>query len=112
MAPDLDFRGVVGGASWCDAQMHNSERVTFEFVASAAAHGACVANHVHVEELLSREGRVHGARVRDQFGGTSFDVRARVTVNAAGPWAAHLTSPAIGVPAARVVPAMSRASTW
>ena len=60
VAPDLDFRGVVGGASWNDAQMHSSERVTFEFVASAAAHGACVANHVHVEELLSREGT--GAR--------------------------------------------------
>jgi glycerol-3-phosphate dehydrogenase len=109
LAPDLDFRGVVGGASWHDAQMHSSERVTLEFVASAATQGACVANHVHVEELVTRDGRVHGARVRDQVDDTSFTLRARVTVNAAGPWAAALTSPAAGVPTTRVVPALSRA---
>ena len=37
VAPDLAFDGVLGGASWCDAQMVNSERLTFEFVAVGRA---------------------------------------------------------------------------
>jgi glycerol-3-phosphate dehydrogenase len=109
LAPDLHFDGVVGGASWNDAQMHNSERVTFEFVASAAARGAAVANHLDVESLLARDERVLGARVRDRLTGESFTVRARVTVNAAGPWASSLSATACGMAPASLVPAMSRA---
>ena len=62
-------------------------RFTLANVASAAEHGAWVANHVRVESFLRLGDRIVGARVRDLEGEREFEVRAEVTVNAAGPWA-------------------------
>ncbi len=64
----------------------------------AAEHGADVANHTEVVSLLSEEGsaplrrRVLGARVRDLLTGRTRDIRARMTVNACGPWVPKLTA--------------------
>jgi glycerol-3-phosphate dehydrogenase len=109
VAPDLRFDGVLGGASWCDAQMVNSERLAFEFVASAVAEGATAANHVEVERILVSEGRATGARVRDRLNGDTFDVRAGITVNAAGAWAAQLSAIACGRAPHSLAPPLSRA---
>ena len=109
VAPDLEFDGVYGGASWCDAQMVNSERLVYEFVASSEAHGAVAANHVEAVRLLAGDGRVTGATVRDRLTGEEFDVRAKVTVNAAGPWAARLSADACGLDAKALLPQLSRA---
>jgi glycerol-3-phosphate dehydrogenase len=109
VAPDLAFDGVLGGASWCDAQMTNSERLTFEFVASAAAQGAVAANHVEAQRVLLRDGKAIGVTARDRLTGDAFDIRASVTVNAAGPWAAGLSGGACGLAPKTLVPALSRA---
>jgi glycerol-3-phosphate dehydrogenase len=109
VAPDIGMAGVHGGASWCDAQMQNSERVTLEFVLSAAERGAVAANHVEVLSLLRAGDRITGAHVQDRLSGESFDVRARATINVAGPWAAALSATADGRSPTRLVPALSRA---
>lgn len=109
VAPDLDPDMVTGGASWADAQMQNSERLVLAFVQSAAGAGAAVANYVSADRLLVSDGRVTGCAVTDVLGGASFDVRARVVVNAAGAWAAPLSSGATGLPADAMLPALSRA---
>ena len=90
LAPDLDPATYTGGATWWDGQMLNSERLTLAFAQSAAARGACVANYVAADRLLVRDARVEGARVRDGLTGEAFDIRARITVNAAGAWASRL----------------------
>jgi glycerol-3-phosphate dehydrogenase len=58
---------------------------------TAAVHGASVANHVEVVELLKKEeadgkSTVCGAKIRDTLTGEVFDVNARVVVNATGPY--------------------------
>ena len=62
-------------------------RLVIEIVRQAAAHGALLANRAGVEALLG-DGEVRGARVRDRTTGETLDVRARITVNATGIWAA------------------------
>lgn len=62
-------------------------RLTLENAVSAAEHGALVANHVAVTGFLVEDGRLVGARVRDETNGRIREVRAAVVVNASGPWA-------------------------
>ena len=83
--------GLKGAVVYFDG-MQNDSRVNVSLAMTAAAHGAVVANYCEVEGLLRDEssgggGRLRGARVRDlQGGGAPFDVRARVVVNAGGPF--------------------------
>ncbi len=84
--PGLSPRGISGGALWHDAQVESSERLVLAFVHSAAAEGATVANYVAVSALeRDAAGRVTGASCRDSLGASNLSVRARVTINAAGP---------------------------
>lgn len=79
--------GLRGAALWTDAQVDSSERLVLAFVRAAADAGAVVANHAEVVAVeRDAGGRVAGVRVRDGFGGTEREVRARVLLNAAGPW--------------------------
>ncbi len=87
LVPGLERRGLTGAALWSDAQAASTERLTLAFVHAAAGAGACCANHAEVVGLLRAGARVAGAAVRDTLGGDSFEVRARVVLNAAGPWA-------------------------
>ncbi len=63
------------------------ERLTLAFLRSAVEHGALIANGVAVQTIIGGGGRVFGAHVCDQLTGQVGEVRARVTVNATGPWA-------------------------
>lgn len=86
LAPGIRKEGLIGGAVWTDAQMTNPARVVLSFVLSAQRRGATVVNHAEVRELIRGGRRVIGASVRDRISGTDFNLWARVTVNAAGPW--------------------------
>jgi glycerol-3-phosphate dehydrogenase len=85
--PLIDPAGVTGGALWYDYQMHNTDRMTFSFVASAARRGAAVANYVRAVDLLRHNDRVSGIQVEDAFTDTRFDIRAHIVLNATGAWA-------------------------
>lgn len=86
LLPGLDPHRLTGGARWSDAQVTSSERLVLAFAHSAAAEGAAVANYVAVATLTrDGSGRITGADCRDALGGGALTVRARVTVNAAGP---------------------------
>jgi glycerol-3-phosphate dehydrogenase len=84
-APDL-----TGAVVFEDGQMYNAARLVLAFVKGAAAAGADVCNYAEVTKFLWSGNKVRGARVRDQLTGDEFDVRARLTLNAAGPWADYL----------------------
>ncbi|MGW0036909.1 FAD-dependent oxidoreductase [Gordonia sp. NPDC003376] len=87
---DLTRRGLPGlrsGALFHDAMMPNPERLTLAFLRSAGAYGAQLANDVAVETIIGGGGRIVGAQVRDGQTGRQGEIRARVTVNATGPWA-------------------------
>jgi glycerol-3-phosphate dehydrogenase len=87
LLPGLDPRGLTGAALWHDAQATSTERLTLGFVHAAAEAGAIAANHAEAVRLLRSGGRVAGVAVRDAVGGGVLEVRARMVVNAAGPWA-------------------------
>jgi glycerol-3-phosphate dehydrogenase len=84
--PELARRDLTGGAYWYDAQMLDANRLVLECLQDACAHGAVVANHAEVLHLRSAASVVDGAVARDRISGREFEVRARVTVNATGPY--------------------------
>jgi glycerol-3-phosphate dehydrogenase len=97
--PMLDGPGFEGSFLYYDAQMYSPERLELECIIDAAAHGAAIANHVSANGLLIRNGVVEGASLREAFGGGTFDVRAKATLLAAGPWADIFLAQALGKPA-------------
>lgn len=88
--PDLDPHGLTGAGVFWDGQMYNPPRLVWAFVRSAAGAGAMVANHCEATAVLHRQGRVTGVSVLDRLSGDVFEIRARVVVNAAGPYAEPL----------------------
>jgi glycerol-3-phosphate dehydrogenase len=83
LAPSLQHRSG-GYVSW-DCRTDDA-RLTLEVIRQAAAHGALVANHAEVRDLIG-EGRVTGAVVEDRTNRSPATVRARIVVNATGAWA-------------------------
>ncbi len=84
--PMLSGQGLRGGALYCDA-WGDDARLTIENVLDASYHGAVVANHLALERFEKSAGRIVAAGVRDLIGpGDAFELRARVFVNATGPW--------------------------
>jgi glycerol-3-phosphate dehydrogenase len=118
LEPSLEEPGFVGAFEYHDAQMNSPERLALEIVKDAAANGAATANHLAAMSLLLRDNRAEGATVSDQLTGQRFDVRASMTLIAAGPWADLFLARALGHPASHklmrskgihlVVPAMTR----
>lgn len=80
---DADFDGA---AVWYDGLGENTERLTLSFVLSAQQAGAVVANYVKAVRLSVEQGAVCGVEVQDQLTGTTLPVRAKMVINAAGPW--------------------------
>lgn len=94
--PCLDSLPLAGAYRYFDAQMYSPERLALECVLDAAAHGAAVANYLSAGSLRLRKGAVEGAQVRDAFSGAQFDVRARLTIVAVGPWSDEFLSQGLG----------------
>jgi glycerol-3-phosphate dehydrogenase len=85
LEPELRHMGMVGGASYFDASTDDI-RLTIATVLSARDAGAVVVNHASVHDLLMTSDGVCGARAVDLRTGVDIEIRARVVVNAAGPW--------------------------
>jgi glycerol-3-phosphate dehydrogenase len=87
LVPSLRRDGLRSCALYADAWT-NDARLCLENVVEAAAHGAVVVNRAEVEALSFESGQVAGAEVA--VDGEVVAVRARVVVNAAGPWVDHV----------------------
>ena len=96
--PVLDGPGFEGALQYYDAQMYSPERLALECLLDADNNGAAIANYVEGGKLLNRQGRIEGCQVRDMESGSAFDVQARLTLVAAGPWADIFLEHAIGRP--------------
>jgi glycerol-3-phosphate dehydrogenase len=84
LVPDAHSLPVTGGALWYDYKADEGDRLTLAFGLAASRFGAVLANYADAVEPLRHGSRVAGMKVRDAVGGEFIDVRARVTVNAAG----------------------------
>ncbi len=100
--PWIEKEGLTGAALWHDGQAVNSERLTLSFLLSAAEAGAEVANYLEVFRLLKDGSRIVGARALDRVGGQEVEIRARMVLNAAGPWSESVMAlgrnPGAGIP--------------
>ncbi len=88
--PHLSSAQLSGAVVFEDGQMYNPARLVLAFVSSAVDAGATACNYVEATKFLWRDSAVCGVRARDRLTGEEFDVRARLTLNAAGPWADYL----------------------
>jgi glycerol-3-phosphate dehydrogenase len=96
--PDIAADHLTGAAVFEDGQMYNPPRLVLAFVGAASERGAAIANYVEAERLLTEGTRVTGVRAVDRLRGDSFEIRARLVINAAGPWAEGLLQPGYGQP--------------
>uniref|UniRef100_A0A671YG70 Glycerol-3-phosphate dehydrogenase, mitochondrial n=1 Tax=Sparus aurata TaxID=8175 RepID=A0A671YG70_SPAAU len=89
--PMLKKDKLVGAIVYYDGQ-HNDARMNLAIGLTAARYGAAVANYTEVVHLLKAKDtqtgkeRVCGARCRDVITGKEFDVKAKVVINATGPF--------------------------
>ncbi|GAA2856075.1 glycerol-3-phosphate dehydrogenase/oxidase [Streptosporangium fragile] len=84
--PALSTRGLRGAVLFHDAQVPWAERLCVELFLDARRLGARVLTHTTVTGLRLEGDRVTGIRIEDNRSGERAEIRAAVTVNAAGPW--------------------------
>jgi glycerol-3-phosphate dehydrogenase len=88
--PWLDPSGLMGAFAYHDTMNIHPERLLLAYVQSAEAAGAVMVNHCSADGFVvdQRGDRlvVEGVSVTDRISGDRYDVRAKVVVNAAGPW--------------------------
>jgi len=82
--PGVRQEGLTGGANWYDYQIVHTNRLAIAFAEGANARGARLVNYAEAVSALEENGAVAGMRVRDVLTGAELDVRARLTINAAG----------------------------
>ncbi len=88
--PGVRAQGLTGGAQWYDYQIVEANRLAIAFAESADGHGARLANYAEALQPLRERGAIAGMRVRDRLTGAEVDVRARLTINAAGAYAGEI----------------------
>jgi glycerol-3-phosphate dehydrogenase len=74
------------GAGLYFEYLTDDARLVLDTLKSAAVLGAVVTNYSEVTGLAKDNGKLSAAMVKDSMTGGEFSVRAKVIVNAAGPW--------------------------
>jgi len=100
--PMLKKENLVGALVYYDGQ-HNDARMNIALALTAIHHGAIMANHVEVTELVKEGGKTRGAKCRDTLTGETFTVRAKGVINATGPFTDALRKMDEGVSAQEIV---------
>ncbi len=88
--PTLSQDGLRGGVKYHDGQFDDA-RLLIDLASTAAQEGACLVNYARVVSLAKdRNGFIVGLIVRDEESGKSYEVPARSTINATGPFCDEL----------------------
>ncbi len=90
MFPGTPKDGLTGAAVFFDGQMYNPARLVLAFLRSAVSKGAIVSNYVSADNLIRENNEIVGCAATDGLSGNQFHIRARMVVNAAGPWGHQL----------------------
>ncbi len=95
--PGLESKGLTGGMVFHDGQMYSPARLALSYLKSAVRAGAQAANYVGATNFLCNGNRVLGIEAEDLLTGEKLNIRGRVVLNAAGPWAEHLLKLQMGL---------------
>ena len=87
--PLLSKKRLVGGALYAEYRTDDS-RLTVSVCKTASDKGAVVSNYLEVLEYIYQDKLVGGVKVKDQFNGEKFEIKAKKVINATGPWADKL----------------------
>jgi len=91
--------GLVGGHLYYDCSSHSPERLTLAFIKSAVRYGAGVANYSEVKDFIIEKGKkyktIKGVKVTDKLNHTQHEVKGKMVINCAGPWADILLGKAL-----------------
>ena len=101
VAPDLRTEDLSGAIRYYDCQVDDA-RLVVTLARTAARYGALVATRSRVTGFLREGDRVVGVSAVDLETGTTYEVRARVVVNATGVWTDQMESLPGGAPALEV----------
>jgi len=88
-APNVAREGLAGGIVYTDAKTDDA-RLVLRVLGEAMDHGAAALNYVAARSLIRSDGRVTGAALHDGIGDATYEVKARVTVDATGAWSGAL----------------------
>lgn len=83
--PTVEAKGLRGGVIYHDGQFDDA-RLAIALARSCADLGAVPLNHLRVSGLLESGGIVSGVQAVEQESGRTYEIRARVVVNATGPF--------------------------
>ena len=92
--PLLRKDNLLGGILFYEYRTDDS-RLTIEIIKEGVSRGAVAINYVKAESFIykskeqrtgSEKKQISGVRVRNQFTGETFEVKASYVVNATGPW--------------------------
>ena len=84
--PQVDRRGLAGGAFWCDAVMLSSERLLIELLGWACRCGATALNYLEAERPIVDGDGIAGLEARDRVTGRAHQFQASRVINATGSW--------------------------
>lgn len=108
LEPVLPAAGEDGGALTgavvvYDCQMDDA-RLCIETILDAERNGAVCLNYCQATGLQMQGDRVESVQVEDRIGSQSVDVRARMVINASGPWAEQICAFHQAAPGIRLSP--------
>ena len=85
--PVINTSRTAGGLEYSDCYLYdNDARFVFNFIRKSLNYGCIAANYVEVQASTYAQGQ-WVSKARDAITGASFDIRAKVMINACGPWA-------------------------
>ncbi|WP_313408154.1 glycerol-3-phosphate dehydrogenase/oxidase [Aeromicrobium sp.] len=85
LCPSVDPRDLRGALIAYDGQLEDDARLVTALVRTAAREGATILNHTRALDVTGTS-----ATLRDEMTGTTYSVRAKAVVNAAGVWTGHV----------------------
>jgi glycerol-3-phosphate dehydrogenase len=91
--PGLRRQGLTGAAVYYDYVTTEPDRYVFSYAIAAVEHGAVIANHVQAVAPLADGRRVTGVSARDTLGSRTFEIAAKLTINATGARVDRLLKP-------------------
>ena len=84
--PSIETKGLRSAYLFWDAQVEMPERLCIEYLSEAREGGADVRNYSSVDFIIVHNGVVQGVDYHDVMSGERRSARARLILNAAGPW--------------------------
>lgn len=95
--PQLPDNGLTGAAIFEEGQMYNPPRLALAFIKSAAGKGADIANYTEAVGFVRKGDDIAGVMAKDLITGEIFNIKGKMVLNTAGPWAHRLLKNKLGI---------------